>query len=89
MEVDKSSFNAQLLPILQHIANATYVTFDLEMSGITTRPRHSTNDRSHELGKPSLQEQYEEVKDAADTYQIVQVGITCVEEDREKGEFDR
>ncbi|KAF7916191.1 uncharacterized protein EAE98_010776 [Botrytis deweyae] len=84
MEVDKENWQRLLLPILKDIANATFVSFDLEMSGITTRPKHTSQERTHDLGKPSLQQQYEEVKDAAETFQVLQLGITCVEEDREK-----
>jgi poly(A)-specific ribonuclease len=85
MEIDHVHFRRQLLPILKHIANATFVTFDLEMSGISTRRHFGTGDRSQKIDKPTLQEIYEEMKDAASTYQVVQFGITCVEEDCEKG----
>ncbi|EPE28802.1 Ribonuclease H-like protein [Glarea lozoyensis ATCC 20868] len=84
MEVDNSQYKRQLLSILKHIANATFVTFDLEMSGISTRRQYGTGDRSQKVDKPTLQEIYEEMKDAASTYQVVQFGITCIEEDREK-----
>jgi hypothetical protein len=87
MEVDHVHFRRQLLPILKHIANATFLTFDLEMSGISTRRHFGTGDRSQKTDKPTLQEIYEEMKDAASTYQVVQFGITCVEEDREKGKL--
>lgn len=86
MDVDQAHFHKRLLGILGNIANATFVTFDLEMSGITTRPKYSSGDRSHDVGKPSLQQQYEEMKSAAESFQILQMGLTCVEEDREKGE---
>ena len=85
MEVDQAHFRRQLLPILKNIANASFVTFDLEMSGITTRPKFSAGDRSHDVGKPSLQQQYDDMRSAAETFQVLQFGITCVEEDREKG----
>ncbi|KAF7857284.1 hypothetical protein EAF04_009525 [Stromatinia cepivora] len=84
MEVDKDNWRRLLLPILKDISNATFVSFDLEMSGITTRPKHSNQERTHDVGKPSLQQQYEEVKDAAEAFQVLQIGITCVEEDRDK-----
>jgi poly(A)-specific ribonuclease len=83
MEVTKDNFRQQLLPIFKHIADATYITFDLEMSGIATRGR-STGERT---GKPSLQQLYEENREAAEAYQVLQVGITCVEEDRDKGTY--
>ncbi|KAM3070140.1 hypothetical protein ACMFMG_003825 [Clarireedia jacksonii] len=84
MEVDKNNWKQLLVPILKNIADASFVSFDLEMSGITTRPKYSAGDRSHDVGKPTLQKQYEEVKEAAETFQVLQLGITCVEEDREK-----
>jgi poly(A)-specific ribonuclease len=86
MDVNGAHFRKQLLAILKNISNATFITFDLEMSGITTRPKHSSGDRTYDVGKPTLQQQYEEMKSAAETFQILQMGITCVEEDREKGE---
>ncbi|KAK0128249.1 hypothetical protein ONS95_000226 [Cadophora gregata] len=84
MEVDQAHFRRQLLPILKNIANATFVTFDLEMSGISTRPKYSAADRSHDVGKPTLQQQYDDMRSAAETFQVLQFGITCVEEDRDK-----
>ncbi|KAH7419618.1 ribonuclease H-like domain-containing protein [Cadophora sp. MPI-SDFR-AT-0126] len=84
MEVDQAHFRRQLLPILKNIANAAFVTFDLEMSGISTRPKYSAGDRSHDVGKPTLQQQYDDMRSAAETFQVLQFGITCVEEDREK-----
>lgn len=78
MDIDAANFKRQLLPILKHIANASFVTIDLEMSGISTHgPR--------KVGKPSLQEFYEDMKEAAETYAMVQLGITIVEEDKERG----
>jgi poly(A)-specific ribonuclease len=85
MEIDQAHFRRQLLPILKHISEATFVTFDLEMSGISTRPKHSSADRTHDIGRPTLQQQYEDMKSAAETFQVLQVGITCVEEDRDRG----
>jgi poly(A)-specific ribonuclease len=87
MEIDQVHFGRELLPILKHISEAAFISFDLEMSGITTRPKYSTRDRNHENGKPTLQQQYEEMKSAAETFQVLQVGITCVEEDRERGKL--
>ena len=74
-----------MLTILKHISTASFVTFDLEMSGINKRATFGTESNSRD-GKPTLQQMYEETKEAAETFQILQVGITCVEEDREKGE---
>ncbi len=84
MDVDETSFWPQLVPILRSICDATFVAIDLEMSGIPMKGRNS-NDRYRAGGKPSLQELYEETKEAASKYQVLQLGITCIEEDRERG----
>ena len=85
MDVDGAHFKGELLSILKHISNATFVAIDLEMSGITTRPRYQPGDRSLDANKPTLQAQYEETKDAAEAFQVLQIGITCLEEDHERG----
>ncbi len=88
MDVDGAHFRRQLLPILKHIANASFISFDLEMSGISTRSNSkASTDRSQDVGKPSLQSMYDEMRNAAETFQVLQVGITCVEEDRERGGY--
>ncbi|KAE9367339.1 CAF1-domain-containing protein [Stipitochalara longipes BDJ] len=80
MDVDQDHFRKELLEILRNIAKANFITFDLEMSGISTR---KPGDRPN-VGKLTLQDLYEEVRDAAETFQILQLGITCVEEHGEK-----
>ena len=87
MEVDHEHFRKELLPILRNIAKADFITIDLEMSGISIRPKFSSGDRSHNVGKPTLEQQYQELKTAAEAFQVLQIGITCVEVDREKGEL--
>ncbi|KAL3424991.1 caf1 family ribonuclease [Phlyctema vagabunda] len=87
MEVDRKLYPKQLLSILNRIANASFISFDLEMSGISTKARHGMDKGSRDAGKPSLQQQYSETKEAAETFQVLQVGITVVEEDREKGMY--
>jgi len=81
MDVTQENFRKMVLDILRNIANADYVAIDLEMSGISLRQpgEHRGN------GKPSLQQQYAECKEAASTFQILQMGITCIEADEEKG----
>jgi len=83
MDIDQEHFRMELLPILKAIARAKIITFDLEMSGIYIRPTNSSN--RTDAGKGTLQEQYDEVLLAAETFQVLQFGITCIEEDREKG----
>ena len=86
MDIDEAGFWPQLLPILRSICDATFVAIDVEMSGISMRGSGS-NDRSHLVGRLSLQELYEEIREAALKYNVLQIGITCIEEDRERGMF--
>jgi len=79
MEVNKDEFYLALLPLLRHTANAEFVAVDLEMSGIGSNTKRD--------GKPTLQQVYEQMKSAAETYQVLQVGITFIEKDEERGMF--
>lgn len=86
MDVDQQHFWHELLPILKAISTASFVTVDVEMSGISTKSRYSPSGRFNETGKPSLQQQYEDTKEAAERYQVLQIGLTCVEEDWKNGQ---
>lgn len=85
MEVDRHSFNGLLVTILGAVSKAHFVSIDLELSGI--------HFRSHDWHRPtmsrpsleSLQERYTRTKKAAEKYQILQVGLTVVEEDVKRG----
>jgi poly(A)-specific ribonuclease len=79
MDVDQTQFLPNLLAILRSISAASFISFDLEMSGI--------NDKVRVNAKCSLEKHYEETKSAVEKYEVLQVGITCVREDREQGEF--
>lgn len=81
MNVDKISFQARFLDIFAAIAEAHFVSFDLELSGVPVKQPGEAS------GKPSLQERYLEIKDAAEKYQILQVGITCVSEEDDRGVY--
>ena len=85
MEVDASSFPGQLLEILEAISNAHFVAFDLELSGIYRQPNRASNTRGN--GKQTLQQRYTEIKEAAERYTILQVGITCIQEDVDDGKL--
>jgi poly(A)-specific ribonuclease len=74
MDVDKVSFYPLLIDILTDISSAHFVAIDLELSGVPTKAVGGS-------GKPTLQERYLEIKDAAEKYQILQIGLTCVEQD--------
>ncbi|KAL9101008.1 MAG: hypothetical protein Q9163_003693 [Psora crenata] len=86
MDIDCSNFRSQLPSILQAISRSRFVSFDLELSGIPTR-QHSRarNGLKDDGGKQTLQQRYTETKTAAERFQILQLGLTCVEEDHEQG----
>ena len=84
MDVSQDCFLRALLAILKHLLGADFVSLDLEMSGITIRAKGSDGERR--AGKPSHQEAYDEMRQAAEKYQVLQIGITCVEAIIEKGE---
>jgi hypothetical protein len=78
MDISRSRFPLELVKIIQLIANSHFVAFDLEFSGIAGRRRGRK--------KPTLQEVYEDIKGAAEQYQVLQVGLTVVQEDLIAGE---
>ena len=86
MDVSSSNFQSLLPSILDAVATAHVVTIDLELSGI---PGHQLNksrlNGGNSGGKPTLQQRYEETKTAAERYQVLQLGITCVNEDKDRG----
>jgi len=83
MEVDRNSFQSRLLGILTALSDAHFVSLDLELSGV---PSKHPNSSRH---KQTLEERYKEVKEAAERYQVLQVGLTCVEQDLEKDVYYR
>lgn len=83
MNIPSRQFSNELVKIIQHIADSHFVALDLEFSGISSRRSHVGKSRS------SLQQVYEEVKEAAKQYQVLQVGLTIAEEDAQKGTCPR
>ena len=83
MDVPRQRFQESLPFILEDIVNAHFVSLDLEFSGIAggqlNRPR--TNGKASG-GKQTLQERYADIKNAVERYQCLQLGLTCVMEDR-------
>jgi len=73
MDITNISFGSTLLAIIEQISTARFVSFDFEFSGISSK---SPANRSQQ----TLEERYSELKEAAERYTILQVGITCVEE---------
>ncbi|KAI9702583.1 MAG: hypothetical protein M1836_001063 [Candelina mexicana] len=87
MDVDKHSFQSLLLDILTAISRAHFVSIDFEFSGISSRQSFKPAAfEGADTGKQTLQERYEETKEAAERYQILQIGLTCVEENVEDPE---
>ncbi|KAL2797528.1 ribonuclease H-like domain-containing protein [Aspergillus keveii] len=81
MDVTAQTFPYHLPKMLEDLASSTFVAIDLEFSGIAI----ATQGRA---GPPqSLQQRYREVKEGADKYQILQVGLTFCHEDTEKAKY--
>ena len=88
MDVDQIAFSWQLSQILKILTSAHFVALDLELSGIHSKPIHRGQIVSTSRGnKQTLQERYEEAKAAAEKYQVLQVGLTVVQEDTGRGKF--
>jgi poly(A)-specific ribonuclease len=80
MEITNSRFSSELVNIIQLIAGSHFVAFDLEFSGIA--PRRKRGSTSNKL---DFQELYDDTKSAAEKYQVLQVGLTIVEENTQQG----
>ena len=86
MDVPERAFGWALLPLLGALSECHFFAVDFEMSGIPTGQAASAvqGDRSRHH-RQTLQERYTELKQAAEKYQILQVGLTVVKEDRTRG----
>lgn len=84
MDINKADWPRVLQPMLTALSNAHFVSMDLELSGIAVK---STKSRDNTSYKQTLQQRYEEMKMAAEKYQVLQMGITMVREDVEKGGY--
>ncbi|KAL3467732.1 ribonuclease H-like domain-containing protein [Aspergillus heterothallicus] len=81
MDVTAQTFPYHLPKMLEDLASSTFVAIDLEFSGIAT----GTQGRA---GPPqSLQQRYQEVKEGADKYQVLQVGLTFCHEDTDPAKY--
>ena|SRR5437773_1347923 len=89
MDVTKHAFYHHLPRILNDITECCFVALDLELSGIATRKFRGSSVDTFLAGKQSLQERYDEVKDAAEIYQVLQIGLTFVREDVENSQTSR
>ncbi|KAL8672079.1 MAG: hypothetical protein Q9168_003439 [Polycauliona sp. 1 TL-2023] len=88
MEVTGQDFHRLLPSILESIADAQFVAIDLEFSGISNQQKtRGRAPKQHAGGKASLQDRYAEEKRAAEKYQVLQMGITCVGESLDRGVY--
>ena len=86
MDVGRHAFQGQLPSILRAISRSHFVSFDAEFSGIPGKfVAKGNNPGRNEGGKQTLQQRYEDTKRAAERYSILQLGLTCVEEDKDRG----
>jgi poly(A)-specific ribonuclease len=81
MDVHKVAFEPRLLQILEALSTAHFVSIDLEMSGVSSR---SAGPSRH---NQCLQERYVELKEAAERYQILQIGLTVVQQDSDEEKY--
>ncbi len=89
MDINCHQFWRQLLPFGTHLADSEFVGLDLEFSGIKINGNTTTSHTSGRSGNPRNQQQFwDEVREAAERYSIVQVGITCLEKDAKRGKLD-
>lgn len=80
MDITRHTFHLHLRSMLEDISRAHFVAIDLEFTGIA---RQQNYNKAKDF-KQTLQERYAETRSAAERYQILQVGLTCVMEDRSK-----
>lgn len=85
MDISPSTFQRLVPSILDAIAKAHFITLDLELSGIPSQQSNKRKAVEGSNGKPALQERYAETRIAAEKYQVLQLGITCVEQDGTRG----
>ncbi|PGH23764.1 hypothetical protein AJ80_02194 [Polytolypa hystricis UAMH7299] len=87
MDVTKQSFHQHLPRLLTDLSESCFVALDLEFSGIFTRRPGGGAVNGGSNGKQTLQSRYEEVKEAAEAYQILQIGLTFIKEDVKNGMY--
>lgn len=71
MDVNRTTFWHRLPEIIETISLSKAVSIDLEMSGISKK-------QSEERENPTLKQKYEDARQAAETFAILQVGLTCI-----------
>lgn len=81
MDISITSFESLLPRLLNDIAECQFVAFDMEFSGIATK----SPGKKGRIDERTMQARYTEVKEAAEMYQVLQMGMTFVKEDRKTG----
>lgn len=71
MDVNRTAFWHKLPDIIETISLSKAVSIDLEMSGIVKK-------QTEERVNPTLKQKYEDAKQAAETFAILQIGLTCI-----------
>ena len=86
MDVERKTFHWHLPRMLRALVGAHFVAIDFELSGIQSKIAHRPKVDDPAYGnKQTLQQRYEEAKEAANRYLILQVGLTIVTEDAANG----
>lgn len=86
MDIQKLDWPFALQPMLTALSNSHFVAIDFELSGIFSKTATKIKeDDPRTSRKQTLQERYDEVKAAAEKFQILQMGITIGREDVERG----
>lgn len=75
MDIDQTNFWPNLLLVIETISRADFVAFDLEMTGVSMRTDQSIESFTQHLSNQG--------KAAAQTFNILQVGISCASYDDE------
>ncbi|KIX04539.1 uncharacterized protein Z518_05409 [Rhinocladiella mackenziei CBS 650.93] len=81
MDVSNATFPQELIKIIQNVADSRFIAFDLEFSGVAPKQLGGRSE------KFTLQELYQDLRSAAQIYQILQVGLTIVTEDVENARY--
>lgn len=81
MDINRFNFWHTLPVVLETISLSDYVAFDLEMTGVAGRSTNTTPDRTEAAA-------YRRAVEAATTFQILQIGLTCLSYDhKQKGMY--
>ena len=81
MDISIGLFSFEVTNIIEQIVNSSFIAIDLELSGIPVRKRTIDGQfLEKSRGKRPLQKIYEDARAAAKKFQILQVGLTIVNE---------